>query len=197
MRAPLALAFLLGILGAVSCSSSDASGPGANDGGATDGATGEGGRRPGGGGTDPVDETCPYEGNYVLESYLCDASDVTASWKAAVPTTEAVVTTTTGGTGCAFQLTYESPTCRMSEAIEVTPPTGAAVAMLFHGIGACDPPACKFRFTDPECKGASPAEARTRTGSTTSEAAKVTLEVDREDEICAGPAKNRLVFVKK
>ena len=128
---------------------------------------------------------CPYTGSYTLESYACDATDITAAWKTAIPTT--TVTFTSMGTGCRLAITYTSPMCMEGEAATVTN-LGPTASFMWTGITSCAPAACKFSTNDAACSMGDRVSART--GSLTTEGAKVRLRYNFMDNVCNGVQAN-------
>jgi hypothetical protein len=172
---------------------------GGGDGSGSDGTTESGGSD---GGADAADGStgdgdagaaCSDVGTYELESYFCDATDITAIWKSVIPTTTTVVTSAPDG-GCRAHNTYTSASCVESEAIEY-PGEGASVAMSFEGIDGCTPAACKFADADAPCVIGD--RAAERSGSVTAPGGKLTIEFVGGGNICPAPGKHRLVLAPK
>ena len=92
---------------------------------------------------------CGVTGTYDLETYFCGTVDITASWKAVIPTETITITDAVTG-GCRADFKYSSSTCSETEAVEFSAALGQVTAS-YKGIDSCMPTSCTFAPGDAPC----------------------------------------------
>lgn len=93
--------------------------------------------------------SCNISGTYTLETISCAGTDITAAFKARIPTTSVLITASAQG-GCRVQLTYSSGACQEIERFTVIG-LGSNVTATYQGITSCMPDMCTFGSGDAPC----------------------------------------------
>jgi hypothetical protein len=149
--------------------------------------------------TSDIAWSCAFVGEWALEKFECDTTDITSTWKAVVAETTYSISS---GSDCHIVLTSKSPSCTEQQEFDwVIATDGKVISSKSTGITSCVPVSCTFAASDDPCvigdrATSDDAGSGSESASLVKTGAKLMLTVDKPGDVCAGKTQHQTLIKK-